>query len=1163
MFLFFNENHDINNVIISTSCPGLFIAGLHFPSFVFEHRITITEEKIAIQSNLPDDTHTIKEFLRIRQPSEGYAITLNFYFNGSITGEIKAAELFIFGSVFTTSLTIASGHLKFGAFQMNKMYRKTLESKAYGEISANDNILSLTISSEVNDEVFKNELEKYVRNYTENELAALKNRLDFIMTSKQAMQEVFYSYDDLFNEENAALSRYTSLLANAEVNLMKLDKLVEKYESDVDTLISNNSSLLVDLLSVCDSEICTTECAVKTLCKMCETSVTMNEWGGENKDELENITVNYKKVIKEYEWSSGYQCRLTTSIKSWGVTKYGQICSYKSVHDLKTKQQWVSETNESVVSNFRPVVINSFSVPSDELCFTRNTCGLHLPSSQCLFSNGLCQITQLDALNNTDHEQSKEVETFTKMLQAKSDQTLAFMKVQQLRYQKSVVECKNEMYKYLLQFLYNQLLLEDENYDRVLEDLGYVEEIGVILFNNSVEEIFQLKSVLFDVSFSEHSPSFFPITIVYEVPFFGESYESLITVDFTSPDSIIKRDIASSIIRQIGKKLVGAQITEQYYYEDTTSFHEQRFDQHCAMIGSIKHYIAELNSTFQALQSKNQELKLQIYNQSNYSLAGINVSDLVIDIDILEDYLNYSTTEQMMLNSYLSSEEYNSLVDTLEQVELDSHNISDFIDDTFPIAWWVVVSKIHNSSYLTTVGNRKCYGFSDCLNVCFQILNEIVEDPFMVNDVLVDYTSELLNAKENISKLSQKIMLVENIWNLLEPLYNIASKLESTSIWCNEKPTIKQFEPVLYAEIGSSVMVECEGDKTDYFQWFKYGFLLHENNTRELVINEVKESDEGQYCCSALNVVGTTFSNIFTLVVYIPPVLTLSPSNMTTFEGNEDDALFVCNATGYPTPSYSWYFSPDKINWKTVDSSSNEHVVHKPTKNEEGWYRCGVSIDMHENLSEAAFLMVIGASISKISYPIEFHMAIYTVNESHLLTDGYTQGLHETLTDAIKHEETWHNCFIENMRIDIDHQASVLHVSFHISTHYEYSLTKSIADQALEANTNHMELMRILDNTNFRLREASISFDYVGDFFYTFPYSFAIGEIIYACDDGQKLLENEFICGEYANYTCTLKCTFDIFLQNFSIIIISIMMVAFIFYCIVIYKRMEKLNFSV
>ena len=1108
MFLTLDNYHRINTIVISTSCAGLHIFGLHFPSWVLEHRISITESKITIESNIINEAFQFNEFLIIRQPKVGYAIRINFYMNGSIDGEIKDAVFSIFGSVFSTSLSV-SDKLTFNTHQMKSIYKKFIDTEVLGTLN---NDLSLALSTNIIDSSFLNELGLYVHKYLKDQVNFFNDRVEFLATSKEVTQNIFYWYSDIQDAQNDSLAAYEKMYDDAEQELKRITQLVQQYQTEVNTLVNQNITSAMNLLSICETDSCSNECAVTKTCSLCEKSFPINEWGLVKENALENVTVNYKRDVEDFDWSVDYLCRLTTNIKSWGITRYGQICSYKSAYSLKTEAKWTSEIDECNISHHRSGTIDSKSTPITMTCFTKNACGIHLQSSQCLVSNAACQIAQLNAINSINDQQ---LDSFRRLLQAKTNLTLESTKAERYSYRRSIAECKYQLNKHVLNSLLSLVSAIDLTYDTLHDDLNYLHEIKSFLLNNSVEELFQIRAVSFDVTIHDYSPSSVFLSIFFTIPTVNASFEIPVSVDFNAPDSVIKRDIAKSIIKHIGDQIKGSR-RKRKCDGIQPSLNEQRFEQYCVMIGSVRDYLLELNKNFEMVTVNASNFMLQFESISNYSLVeatDIDPSNIDVDLKIAEGYFNYKTTKDNLLDLAFSSFEYLDLANTLEEVKLFSENATKLTTNELATLWWIAISKTHSASNTMTVGGRKCYGFTDCVKLCVQILREVIEDSGGGSIPIVNMT-QFQHAELLASKLPTDIP-TNGVWELLEPLYSVALEIESSTNWCSSAPTILSHPvPVLYQQIGSDVEIVCGNDKTIYYQWFKDDFPILENNLNILRLYKVQKSDEGQYQCSVSNTAGTTLSSFSELHVYIPPVMILSPSNVTTFEGSEDSALFVCNATGYPTPKYKWFFSTDQVTWKIVDDSSNEYVVFKPTENEEGWYKCQASVHNQNEFSEAAFLTVIGASISKVSYPVKFDMAIYTVDEVHSLTDGYTIGLHESIRNAVKRNKIWRYGYIENLITTISPAVSQLHVSFRLSTHYDYSLTKPIADQALEANIYKLELVNILDNLKFRLREASISFEYGGDFFYTFPQSLIIEQEIFVCPDGQRLLDNEFICGK-------------------------------------------------
>ena len=168
-------------------------------------------------------------------------------------------------------------------------------------------------------------------------------------------------------------------------------------------------------------------------------------------------------------------------------------------------------------------------------------------------------------------------------------------------------------------------------------------------------------------------------------------------------------------------------------------------------------------------------------------------------------------------------------------------------------------------------------------------------------------------------------------------------------------------------------------------------------------------TDEGVYQCLATNSILTTTSLFSTVAVFEPPVITLSPSDYTTFEGDDNGAVFVCNATARPSPSYQWHWSPDGVTWSDVyNGTSNELFLSKPLMEREGWYRCRAYTDNTWIQSGVARLTILPVVISKLVYPVSFQLELVDTIATSGSGSGsdeldiislVKQALHQVITD--------------------------------------------------------------------------------------------------------------------------------------------------------------------
>ena len=1119
MFVSFTEDHDVNSMIMTSSCAGLNLMGLSFPAGSLEHKITIIlDEVIVIESNILDGEYQVNEFLKIQQPSSDYSISVAFYANGSISGEIRDANLFLFGKVISTTIKIAD-KATFTTSALLGVFSIDWEGQLFGVFDIDhetQNLIAHINSALSQGASFYNELNVYISEYIENAITAFNNRLEFISNSEQEVEKLFYFNSDMVTKLQNEFDELSLSYDEAVEIVNNTAQLLEQYQTEVNDL---DITEVDEILSICNDGNCMTDCAVQETCSLCEHDIFFKHWGIGLTLNEEDSAVSYKKDVSYSKWTVGYFCRLITNIKSWGKTTYGQICSYKSEDIMETKAKWVLENKLCNISHFEAVEIDNYLVPANEICFSNQSgCGMHLQSSSCMISDSACNIAQLKMINSLEVNKQQQLQSLENLLETKSNLLIAQTQAEELRYRKEVSKCKLAHYHDLVKSLYGQLTDINNNREGLLIEFSHIQQIEYLLVNHSVENFVHVNEISFDVIVNGSTPASFPLMISFESSPLNASIEISVFVDFHSPRPVFKRDIASSIMNKLKEQMTNSRKRRSCDLAEP-SHNEKRFEQYCSMLGNIKEYFIELNETLNTMIANGQNSKTKIGDIVTYKLltyADKEVIPITIDMDKLNSYLNApAVTEDDLLKSSLSSIEYVQVESSLQSVMDVTATIASTIDDTILTSWWVMLNNLHQTLYNRVIDEKKCFGFADCFKTVLTTFREFVDDSKIDSVPLINV--ERFNiAEEQALKLITKFIELNNTWDVLEPMYEIILEVDASTSWCSSAPIlVDQPDANIYAEIGSTVELLCTANHVvAWYNWLKDGFPMKDTALNVLRLHSVGKSDEGQYQCLVSSEAGYTLSTAFELHVYSPPVLTSSPSNVITYEGNEDDALFVCDATGYPTPLYYWYFSNDKANWTMVGNGSNEYVVYKPTKASEGWYRCQASIHDRSIQSEAAFLNVLGASISKISYRVTFNMAIYSTDELHSSSEGYTQGLHGTLKSAIKRNDIWEYGFFENVDTTVDYNTSQLNASFHLSAVYDYSLTKSIADQALEADQRNAELLGILEKLNLRLRDASISFGYLGDFLYTFPQTFNSSDPLFSCLDGQELAKNTFICGK-------------------------------------------------
>ena len=166
-----------------------------------------------------------------------------------------------------------------------------------------------------------------------------------------------------------------------------------------------------------------------------------------------------------------------------------------------------------------------------------------------------------------------------------------------------------------------------------------------------------------------------------------------------------------------------------------------------------------------------------------------------------------------------------------------------------------------------------------------------------------------------------------------------------------ESPTIEIYPSADQTVVeGGSVLFQCRvltGIPTPEIQWRPLNGNSFGRNVEVLAdggvirITEItKDTNEGQYECTASNVAGNVKAVAY-LKVTVPPKISLNPSGSMQVSPGENVQL-QCTATGEPTPEVTW----EKIQGyipSSLSRGSSVYSMPRVTKENEGSYLCKAS----------------------------------------------------------------------------------------------------------------------------------------------------------------------------------------------------------------------------
>ncbi len=99
------------------------------------------------------------------------------------------------------------------------------------------------------------------------------------------------------------------------------------------------------------------------------------------------------------------------------------------------------------------------------------------------------------------------------------------------------------------------------------------------------------------------------------------------------------------------------------------------------------------------------------------------------------------------------------------------------------------------------------------------------------------------------------------------------------------------------------------------YQWWFNGAAISGATSASYTKFVVQPSDAGPYSVVVTNVAGSVTSSVATLTVYVPPAISIQPTNQTVAQGS--NATLVVQASGTPTPTYQWLSNETNISGAT------------------------------------------------------------------------------------------------------------------------------------------------------------------------------------------------------------------------------------------------------
>jgi hypothetical protein len=130
-----------------------------------------------------------------------------------------------------------------------------------------------------------------------------------------------------------------------------------------------------------------------------------------------------------------------------------------------------------------------------------------------------------------------------------------------------------------------------------------------------------------------------------------------------------------------------------------------------------------------------------------------------------------------------------------------------------------------------------------------------------------------------------------------------------------------------------SFQIVAMGNPAPAYQWYFNGTNLLDGQIADtLQLTNVQLLQAGGYSVVAANAGGSATSAVAQLTVFVPPAITLQPTNVTVLQGN--NGSFYVTATGIPDPAYQWYFNETNL----LEGATGSTLI---LTNAQGWQMGG------------------------------------------------------------------------------------------------------------------------------------------------------------------------------------------------------------------------------
>ena len=663
----------------------------------------------------------------------------------------------------------------------------------------------------------------------------------------------------------------------------------------------------------------------------------------------------------------------------------------------------------------------------------------------------------------------------------------------------------------------------ENNYQSVIDSISQGLEAYELMNsqNLTLHEIFNIINITFNVNLGIQTPVVFPIDVHFESSQFnGVSVISLLynfQTGFDTQKDTLNGDIINTLLLSGRKK----RFTERKQRAEPLRrevLGQEQFEIRCIQLMSVLDYLEHIKeSLLEARATKENVINdlSTLIDQLN-SFTVIEDTNTTVDYSSLQLLFNITTEEieESIRTSPTSSEneQVNSILDIIRQIESTASDDEAAIDNTLFIQWQTTMELLQENR---TIGENECYGFSDCLLVLLDVLQSLAEfGPLTIREDLLNQVESATNRFVQLATNSS-LSIDEAVSNVEEVLL-ITTGMEENGYWCARAPGIMT-HPIASANVsvGGMLQLTCEGDSILplRYQWKKDEVAITGRTENVLFVRNFQIFDEGNYSCEISNAVETVQSTNSSVLAFVLPEFYLTPVSITTYIGDQNGALFTCNATSRPDPGWIWYFRKDlEDEWKEIEGQEvNELLILEPNEDDIGLYMC-LAYNYHGNISsDYVSLQLLSATARVVSYEVSFSMDTRNVSETESMKRAISD-IEETLVSLLEDNLNIEPNMLTNVVVDELNRVSMVLIAANTTINGTSRLP--LIDIFNSIRSSEENLDSLLTDLREFVTSGSLVFVIEDEEYSYSPSSYTVNLPRYLCPAGQELHSNTLLCGK-------------------------------------------------